>query len=151
MTPAQLVTLRHMRRDGSSIRECASALGISRSMIHRYVRELGVLEKRLPLAQIAKSVKPYGFVYVFAAQSLVKIGMTMHSVNQRWYSIRTHNPWLEPALYASPPLSGDMPAVEKACHKALAAYHHSGEWFSCDRQLAVDTVIRVVKQFQEAK
>lgn len=146
MTPEQIVLLRHMRRDGSSIRECAAAFGVSKSKIHRHVREMGSLAPRLPIRQIAQSIKPYGFVYVFAAQSLVKIGMTGYSVYRRWHSIKTANPWLERPLYVTPPLHGRARDVEKSCHKELSAYHRCGEWFECERQVAIDIVQKLARE-----
>lgn len=83
---------------------------------------------------------PYGFVYVFGAQNLVKIGMTQHSVYRRWHGIKTANPWLEQPLYVSAPLLGRVVEVERACHAALAEHHVTGEWFSCPREIAIETV-----------
>lgn len=144
MTAAQLSLLRHMRRDGASIRKCAAAFGMNKSAIHRLFREMEHPPlPRLPLTQLARMVKPYGFVYMFAAQSLVKIGMTQFSPYRRWHSIKTANPWLEDPLYISPPLMGRVFELEKACHMALREYHYSGEWFQCDRDLAINTVRRL--------
>lgn len=86
----------------------------------------------------------HGYVYVFAAQTLVKVGMSKFDVYRRWHGIRTGNPWLEPPLYVSPPLLDRVSAMEQACHVALAEYRVSGEWFECDRTLAVETVKRVI-------
>jgi hypothetical protein len=100
--------------------------------------------RRLPITQVARAIKPYGFVYVFAAQSLVKIGMTRYSIYRRWHSIKTANPWLERPLYVSPALFGRVIELERACHRALSAYHVTGEWFECDRALAIETVRRII-------
>lgn len=140
MNPAQLVLLRHMRRDGASIRKCAAAFGVSKGAIHRIVLRMDAPLPRLPLTQLARMVKPYGFIYVFAAQSLVKVGFTQFSPYRRWHSIKTANPWLEDPLYVSHALMGRVREIEKACHVALREYHYSGEWFQCDRDLAITTV-----------
>lgn len=89
---------------------------------------------------------PYGFVYVFGARDLVKIGMTQHSVYRRWHGIKTANPWLEQPLYVTGPLLGQVIEVERACHAALAQYHVTGEWFECDRALAIATVKRLEEE-----
>lgn len=86
---------------------------------------------------------PYGFVYVFGARDLVKIGMTQHSVYRRWHGVKTANPWLEQPLYVSGPLLGRVVEVERACHTALEQFHVTGEWFSCDRATAIATVKRI--------
>jgi T5orf172 domain len=86
-----------------------------------------------------------GFIYVFPAQKLLKIGMTEFSIYRRWHSIKTSNPWLEPPLYVSPPLMERVGTLEKECHAALAEYRKSGEWFECERDLAVATVKRIVE------
>lgn len=83
---------------------------------------------------------PYGFVYVFGARDLVKIGMTAHSVYRRWHGIKTANPWLERPLYVSGPLLARVIEIERACHAALTQYHVTGEWFNCPRELAIETV-----------
>lgn len=92
------------------------------------------------LSENGRPVVAEGFVYVFAAKTMLKVGMTRFSPYRRWHSIQTGNPWLEAPLYISPPLMKRVAAMEKACHAALAQYRRSGEWFECDRQLAIDTV-----------
>lgn len=89
---------------------------------------------------------PYGFVYVFGALNLVKIGMTQHSVYRRWHGIKTGNPWLEQPLYVTGPLLGHVVDVERACHAALTQYHVTGEWFECERELAIATVKRIEQE-----
>lgn len=150
MTPAQLAMLKHLRREGKSIRKCAAIMEISRNIVWKHAAELGPLPERLPLAQVAKAVQPYGFVYVFGARDLVKVGMTMHNLYRRWHAVKTANPWLEKPLYVSPPLLGHVVEVEKAAHRALKQYRITGEWFSCERVLVVETVQRLVEEFQHA-
>lgn len=87
---------------------------------------------------------PHGYLYVFAAKNLVKVGMTKFSIYRRWHGIRSSNPWLEPPLYVSPPLMEKVSEAERACHVALAQYRSSGEWFDCDRGLALTTVRSIV-------
>lgn len=99
--------------------------------------------KRLALTEIASAIRPYGFVYVFGARNLVKIGMTMHSVYRRWHGIKSANPWLEKPLYVTGALCGRVIEVERMCHEALKAYRVEGEWFECERLLAIDTVRRI--------
>jgi T5orf172 domain len=140
----QLTLLTHLRREGKSIRKIAAELGVSKSCIARHTLEIGPLKPRLPLGRAARTVTAQGYVYVFAAQTLVKVGMTIHSPYRRWHSIKTANPWLEPPLYVSPPLLARVTAIEKAAHTALKAYRVTGEWFECDRQLAIDTVQRLI-------
>lgn len=89
---------------------------------------------------------PHGYLYVFAARSFVKVGMSKFDVYRRWHSMKTDNPWLEPPLYVSPPLLDRVRPLEKACHVALAEYHRSGEWFECERGFAIETVQRVVQE-----
>lgn len=89
---------------------------------------------------------PYGFVYVFGARELVKIGMTQHSVYRRWHGIKSANPWLEQPLYVTGPLLGNVVNVERACHAELKQYHVTGEWFECDRALAIETVKRIEQE-----
>ena len=107
--------------------------------------------KRLPVHQLAAAIKPYGFVYVFAALNLVKVGMTRYSLYRRWWGIKVGNPWLEPPLYWSPPLMGEVFVVEKACHQALRKYRAVGEWFECPRLLAVETVQGIVAEVCDGK
>lgn len=95
------------------------------------------------LSSTGQPIVAEGFVYVIPAQSMVKIGMTRFSMYRRWHSLRTGNPWLEVPIYVSPPLMKRVAEMEKACHAALAEYRRSGEWFECDRGLAVETVRRI--------
>lgn len=146
-TPAQLALLKHMRREGKSLRTCAAVLGVSKSQVALRVAQLEPLAPRLALGEIARAIPPYGFVYVFAAQSLVKIGMTQFSVYRRWHSTKTANPWLERPLYVSPPLLGRVIEVERACHAALKQYRVTGEWFEVKRELAIETVKGIVERY----
>lgn len=116
-----------------------------------FVHTLCVRENRIKwtdgptfvLSSTGKPIVAEGFIYVIPAQAMVKIGMTRWSMYRRWHSLRTGNPWLEVPLYVSPPLMDRVAAVEKECHAALAVYRKSGEWFECDRDLAVMTVRRI--------
>ena len=99
----------------------------------------------------AKHCKPpmpntWGYVYVFAAGAHVKIGISECDVEKRWSSMRTDNPLLERPLYISPPLEKRCRVVEKKAHEALMEYHFSGEWFSCNRQLAINTVRSLIDE-----
>lgn len=103
-------------------------------------------EKKHQLA-IPKDPRCYGYVYVFAAADLIKIGMSLHDVEKRWRDIRVANPLLEPALYITSPLEQDVNRAELACHAALQEYRVSGEWFRCSRELAIETVKRIEKEY----
>lgn len=87
---------------------------------------------------------PWGYVYVFAAQRYIKVGMTKFDIYRRWHSMKTGNPWLEPPLYVSPPLLERVKQAEQMCHEVLAEYRVSGEWFDCPRDLAVGMVQEVI-------
>lgn len=89
----------------------------------------------------------WGYVYVFAAGDLIKVGRSDASVKGRWTNIKTANPLLEQQpLYVSPPLGKASRTIERAAHDALAAYRQTGEWFRCDRQLVIDVVKRTVAE-----
>jgi len=105
-------------------------------------RKLQELKRRLeqPLPIVG------GYVYVFAAGDHVKIGLSWFDVERRWNTIRSSNPLLERPLYVSHELGERASKVEKSAHTALATYHFSGEWFSCDRALAVETVKNLVEE-----
>ncbi len=89
---------------------------------------------------------PWGYVYVFAAQMYVKIGMSKFDIYRRWHSIKTANPWLERPLYVSPPLMERVLHVEKECHEALRDFRVTGEWFDCPRELALEVVQEMVDE-----
>lgn len=96
--------------------------------------------RRIPVPPI------WGFVYIFPAGPLLKIGISDVGVEQRWNNIRCGNPLLEPPVYVSPPLGKLAREVEREAHKALIQYHESGEWFRCSHELAVETVQRITKE-----
>lgn len=96
---------------------------------------------------VRKSLPPvWGFVYIFPAGPLLKIGMSDVGVERRWNSIRTGNPLLEPAIHVSPPVGKLAREIERGAHQALDAYRESGEWFRCSRELAIETVQRMTKE-----
>lgn len=89
----------------------------------------------------------WGYVYVFAAGPLVKVGMSDVGVASRWQNIRCSNPLLEPPLYVSGALGDHARQAERRAHEILAPYHETGEWFRCDRELAVKTVKTIEKEY----
>ncbi len=88
-----------------------------------------------------------GFVYIFAAGDLIKVGFSAFDVDARWACIRSSNPLLEPPLYVTKAL-GEQRArlVERNVHDQLHQYHESGEWFRAPRQLVIDAVIRTAAE-----
>jgi hypothetical protein len=88
---------------------------------------------------------PEGFVYVFAAGAHVKVGISQFDAESRWWTIRSNNPLLEPALFVSEPLGVRARKVEQAAHKELKPYHVNGEWFSCDRPHAIAVVKKLIE------
>lgn len=89
----------------------------------------------------------WGYVYVFAAGPFVKVGMSDVGVTSRWHNIRCGNPLLEPPLYVSSPLGDRALQAERRVHELLSPYREGGEWFRCERSLAIDTVKAVEKEF----
>lgn len=89
-----------------------------------------------------------GYVYVFAAGDLIKVGMSDAGVEARWYNIKCGNPLLERPLYVTGPLGNRTREVEKCAHAALSEHRESGEWFRCDRTLAIAVVKRIEQEFQ---
>lgn len=93
----------------------------------------------------------YGFVYIFPAGPLLKIGISEVGVERRWRNIKCGNALLEPPIYVSPALGKHHREIEMAAHKALAEYHESGEWFRCPREHAVETVRRLAEECIHAR
>jgi hypothetical protein len=61
----------------------------------------------------------WGFVYIFPAGPLLKIGISDAGVEQRWNNIRCSNPLLEPPLYISPPVGKLAREIERGALGAL--------------------------------
>lgn len=99
--------------------------------------------KRRPPVRLA-----WGYVYIFASGPFVKIGMSDANVKARWAAIKCGNPLLEPPLYVTSPLGNQVEDAEKQAHAALAKYHEIGEWFRCDRDLAIAVVKRIEQELQ---
>lgn len=84
-----------------------------------------------------------GYLYVFAAGPYVKVGMSDAGVESRWHNIKCANPLLEPPLYVTGPLGNRVREAEKRAHAALSEHRKHGEWFSCDRDIAIAVVKRI--------
>jgi T5orf172 domain len=81
-------------------------------------------------------------LYVFAVGPFVKIGIA-GDVEDRWRSIRGHNPLLERPLYIGVVLGTAAREFEREAHQRLHAYRRQGEWFLCSRWLAIETVKQI--------
>lgn len=81
-------------------------------------------------------------LYVFAAGPFVKIGIA-GDVEERWRSIRGHNPLLERPLYVGVLLGTAARKFEREAHEKLRCYRRQGEWFLCSRWLAIETVKQI--------
>ncbi len=51
--------------------------------------------------------------------------------------------------WQSPPIA-DCIAVERVAHKLLKAYREKGEWFTCDKQVAIDACQQAIEQFKSS-
>lgn len=90
-----------------------------------------------------KANRDHCCVYVFAAREYVKIGIAIDP-KDRWGTIKTGNPLLEPPVYVSPRMDHAR-RIERLAHAALEAHRCSGEWFKCNRYYAAE----IVKQLCE--
>lgn len=77
-------------------------------------------------------------VYVIRCGDLVKIGVAA-DVKERWRSLSTANPAIEPVIYQTPAIANAR-EIEKYAHRALYSHRFKGEWFRCDASVAVDVV-----------
>jgi hypothetical protein len=116
--------------------------------LHQQIMERRGREEAERIERATPAPATSGYVYVFAAGALVKIGMSEVGVEARWYNIKCSNPLLEPPLFVTGPLGNLVRKVERGAHQALAEHREQGEWFRCDRQLAIDTVKRIVEELQ---
>lgn len=108
------------------------------------IRRLKPVQPRKPVRVAPPAA--WGFVYVFAAGDLVKVGMSDAGVKARWASIRCSNPLLEPALFVSAPLGNRAREVERRALQALSEYCAGGEWFRCAREEVIATVRRIIDE-----
>lgn len=88
-----------------------------------------------------------GYLYVFCAGEHLKIGMSELDVDARWRCIRSGNPLLEPPVYVTGPLGPRVREAERRAHESLSDHREVGEWFRCDRELAVAVVKRIEQEF----
>jgi Meiotically Up-regulated Gene 113 (MUG113) protein/uncharacterized protein DUF4224 len=83
-------------------------------------------------------------IYAIAAGSLIKVGVAK-DVDKRWRNLRIGNRAIEPVLYATKPLRNAL-RIEKLVHRDLARYRVGGEWFQCDRSIAIAVVKRIEQE-----
>lgn len=69
------------------------------------------------------------FLYCIKSGPYFKVGITS-DLDKRMSTIQAHNPFRLTAVFCKKMLKRHVRFVEMEIHKALAPWHHHGEWFT---------------------
>jgi hypothetical protein len=84
------------------------------------------------------------YIYAFRCEMFIKIGIAQNW-EMRIAQIRSHNPFQVTKIMARKIPIELAAAAEHACHLALRAHHHRGEWFLTSKSEACAAIMTAIQ------